>query len=159
MRQTFAKCLLEEMRVNNKIFFLTGDLGFGLFDDIFKEFPKRAINVGAAEQAMLDIAVGMAYDGKIPFCYSMPTFLLYRPFETLRTYINHENLNVKLVGSGRDLDYTHEGFSHHFTDVKGFLDQLPNIQQFWPMHKNAVEKMFKKMLTNNKPSFISLKRS
>ncbi len=158
MRRTFQETLLKEMLDNDSIYLLTGDLGYKMFDSHFAAFPDRAINVGAAEQAMLDIAVGLAHDGKIPFCYSITPFLIFRPFETIRTYINHENIPVKLVGSGRDEDYSHDGVSHWATDVNAYLKHCENIEQFWPKTKKSVPKMVRKMIANNSPSFISLKR-
>ena len=46
-RREFVNLLINEMNKNEKIFLLTGDLGFGLFDDIRKKFPNRFINVGS----------------------------------------------------------------------------------------------------------------
>lgn len=158
MRRSFADELQKQMRVNSKIFLLTADLGYKMFDEIRDEFKDRFINVGAAEQAMLDIAVGMAYDDKIPFCYSITPFLIYRPFETIRTYIDYENLPVKLVGGGRNEDYSHDGISHHATDVGLYLNQLKNIVQFWPNDKKEIKHIVGEMINNDKPSFISLAR-
>ena len=158
MRRVFADELLKHMDKDERIVLLTGDLGYKMFDEIREKYPNRFLNCGAAEQAMLDIAIGLTYGGKIPFCYSITPFLIYRPFEALRTYINHEKIPVKLVGSGRDKDYEHGGISHHAHDVKGFLDQFENIKQYWPMAKGAVPKMLRKMLADEGPSFISLRR-
>ena len=110
-RREFVNLLINEMNKNEKIFLLTGDLGFGLFDDIRKKFPNRFINVGSCEQLMIGLAVGLSYEGWIPLCYSITPFLLYRPFEFIRNYLNHELANVKLVGGGRDKDYKNLGFS------------------------------------------------
>src|SRR5690554_4733225 len=131
-RGWFGAELYEQMAKNSDIYLLVGDLGYKVFDRHFNMFPERCINTGASEQALLGIACGLALEGKIAVVYSITPFLLYRPFETLRTYINHENIPVKLIGSGRDTDYAHDGFSHDASDVKGFLDQLPNIKQYWP---------------------------
>lgn len=158
MRRTFADCLLEEMQFNKDIFLLMGDLGYKVFDAHIVSFPDRVINCGASEQMMLDVAVGLAQSGKIPFVYSITPFLLYRGFETLRTYINHENVNVKLIGSGRDKDYEIDGFSHDATDVKTILSTLPNIIQYWPSKKEEIKGMIQEMIINNKPSFLSLVR-
>jgi transketolase len=158
MRREFADILLEEMMFNKDIYLLCGDLGYKVFDAHIVSFPDRAINCGASEQMMLDVAVGLAQSGKIPFVYSITPFLLYRGFETLRTYINHESINVKLIGSGRDQDYEIDGFSHDASDVKTILSTLPNIVQFFPEKKEELKDIIKEMITNNKPSFLSLRR-
>ena len=158
MRRTFQETLLLEMKNDDKIFLLIGDLGYKMWDNHFKEFPDRTINCGASEQAMLDIAVGLAYDGKIPVCYSITPFLIYRPFETLRTYIDYEKLPVKLVGSGRNKDYSHDGVSHWADDIGLYLGQLNNIKQFWPKTKKDVEKMTHDFIYGRSPAFISLAR-
>ena len=158
MRRTFQETLLLEMKNDDKIFLLVGDLGYKMWDNHFKEFPERTINCGASEQAMLDIAVGLAYDGKIPVCYSITPFLIYRPFETLRTYIDYEKLPVKLVGSGRNKDYSHDGVSHWADDIGLYLGQLNNIKQFWPKTKKDVEKMTHDFIYGRSPAFISLAR-
>lgn len=159
MRRTFADELLKQMKANENIYLLTGDLGYKMWDEVRNTFPKRFINTGAAEQALLDISCGLALEGKIPFVYSITPFLIYRPFETLRTYINHEKIPVRLVGGGRDKDYEHDGWSHDATDVNGFLDQFENIRQYWPEDKETVARMCRLMVERDEPSFISLKRS
>src|SRR3990167_546756 len=100
-RGYFAYHLRQAMKENSAIYLICVDLGYKVFNELFVEFPDRVINSGAAEQAALDVAIGLALDGKIPFVYSITPFLLYRPFEALRTYINYEKIPVKLVGSGR----------------------------------------------------------
>ena len=104
MRRTFRDQLESEMRENDKITLLVGDVGYGLFDSTRKEFPDRVINAGASEQLMIGMAVGMAMEGIIPVAYSITPFVLYRPFEVIRNYVNEENIPVKLVGSGRNDD-------------------------------------------------------
>src|SRR3990167_9125355 len=93
----FADTLYDEMEKNKDIWVLTGDVGYGVLDDIQKYFPERYVNTGAAEQSLLDIGVGLALNGKIPICYSITPFLLYRAFETIRNYISFEKIPVILV--------------------------------------------------------------
>ena len=92
MRGWFSYELYKRMKRNKNIYVLTGDLGFGMLDYIKKDFPKRFINVGAAEHSMVNIAVGLALENKIVFVYSITTFLIYRAFESIRNYLNHENI-------------------------------------------------------------------
>ena len=81
MRKECASLLLESMVGNDDVRVITADLGFGILDQIRNAFPERFYNVGAAEQLMIGAAIGMAQEGVIPVCYSMSSFLLYRPFE------------------------------------------------------------------------------
>tara|TARA_Y100000401_G_scaffold37774_1_gene28391 strand:- start:94 stop:549 length:456 start_codon:yes stop_codon:yes gene_type:complete len=148
--------LINEMNKNEKIFLLTGDLGFGLFDDIRKKFPNRFINVGSCEQLMIGLAVGLSYEGWIPLCYSITPFLLYRPFEFIRNYLNHELANVKLVGGGRDKDYKNLGFSHWAEDDVKIISSLENIEIYKPEKMSS--EIFNDFIYNNKPSYINLIR-
>lgn len=156
MRQTFAKYLYDFLKKNPDAYFLTADLGMYIFDDVMK--LPNAINTGASEQAMLDIAIGLAYDGKKVVCYSITPFLLYRPFEAIRTYLNHEKLPVLLVGSGRDDDYKHDGFSHYAGDDSDILGQLKNIEIYKPKDNEELAEIMPTLLKFNKPSYLNLSK-
>lgn len=135
---------------------MTGDLGYGLWDAIKSEFPLRYINCRASEQAMLDIAVGIALEGNIPFVYSITPFLLYRPFEAIRIYLNHEKIPVKLVGSGRNGDYAASGFTHYCGGDRTVMKLFPNIKSYWPT-KEELPSLIDEVVYNNQPSYINLK--
>ena len=76
MRRRFQELLTEEMKKNEDIFLLVGDVGYRVFDHLREEFPGRVINPGAAEQLMIGMGVGLAMEGKIPVCYSITPFVL-----------------------------------------------------------------------------------
>lgn len=157
-RGFFPGALYNEMITNSGIWFVTADLGYKQFDRIRDDFPDRFLDCRASEQAMVGAAIGLALRGKIPFVHSMTSFVLYRPYEWIRNYIDHESIPVKLVGSGRDKDYSDDSFTHECEDAKRILDGFPNIVQFWPQTHADVEPMVKEMIANGKPSFISLTR-
>jgi transketolase len=154
----FARELYEQMCNNENIYLLVGDLGFGMFDPHFQDITERCINTGASEQSLIGIATGLALENKIPFVYSVTNFILYRPFEWIRNYLDHENIPVKLIGAGRNDEYDHDGYTHQCKDAKYILDIFPNIVQFWPTDKNQIKEMLTEMISNHKPSFISLQR-
>jgi transketolase len=157
-RGYFAYYLYLEMLKDPDIWVITGDLGYGMLDKIQQDFPERFINVGAAEQAMMGIAVGLAMQGKKPFVYSITTFLLYRPFETIRNYIDHEIIPVRLIGGGRDRDYSYDGYSHWAEDAPEVLKLFKNIRHLNPQVNEDCQAMVKMMVNENKPWFISLQR-
>lgn len=158
MRRMFADLLYEQMKVNDKIWLITGDLGYKMWDQIKRDFPDRFINVGAAEQAMMGIGVGLALEGKIPFIYSITTFLLYRPFETIRNYIDYEKIPVKLVGSGRDKDYAHDGISHWAEEDRQVMGLFKNIKSVWPEKAEELPEIVQSMIDDISPWYINLKR-
>ncbi len=98
MRKKFEQFLHAEMSTNKSIVLLTADLGYGLWDRIRIDYPHRFVNFGSAEQLMIGAACGMSRSGKIPFAYSITPFLLYRPYELIRNFLNKEKINVTLVG-------------------------------------------------------------
>ena len=156
VRKTFVSLLHEEMKENNNIVFVVGDLGYGHFDQIREEFPDRVINPGAAEQLMMGMSIGLAQEGKLVVCYSMTPFTLYRPFEFIRNYVNHEELPVKLVGSGRNDDYGLCGPSHFAWEDLDVMKALPNIDVYHPNTPDDID--VKKFLYSDSPAYINLQR-
>ena len=157
-RAHFADLIYKKMSKNKKIWIVVNDLGYKMWDKVRENFSDRFINVGAAEQAMMGIAVGLALSGKIPIVYSITTFLLYRPFETIRNYINYEKIPVKLIGGGRDKDYLHDGFSHWAEEDKEILSILKNIESVWPENNEDISQIVDEMIKKNKPWYVNLRR-
>ena len=158
MRRYFADILHQQMAQNKDIWVITADLGYKMWDGIRKDYPERFLNVGASEQAMMGLAVGLALEGKIPIVYSITPFLLYRTFETLRNYVNHEQIPVKLVGSGRDKDYKHDGFSHWAEEDKDILKILSNIEAHWPAVKEELPVLVDQMIARPVPFYLNLRK-
>jgi transketolase len=158
MRKAFAQLLYNEMSSNPNIYLITGDLGYGLWDKIRDEYPDRFYNVGSSEMAMMGVAIGLAMEGKIPYVYSITPFAIYRPFEMIRNYLDHEKIPVNIVGGGRDKDYGYLGFSHWSHDDKKIMSVFPNIISSWPEDDNELSSSFLYSLDKQLPTYINLKR-
>lgn len=158
MRKEFSEMLHQKMQTNKKIYLLTADLGYKMWDSIKRDYPNRFCNVGASEQLLVGAAIGLSYAGFVPIVYSITPFLLCRPFELLRTYVNYENINIKLIGSGRNKDYDHDGISHWATDDKDIVKLLYNIRGFHPENISELKEIFEKNIDSNLPVYINLKR-
>jgi transketolase len=158
VRKQFIESLHSCMAKDNNIVLILGDLGYGHFDKIRIDFPDRVYNSGAAELLMVGMAVGMALQGKIPICYSITPFVIFRPFEILRNYLDHEKIPVKLVGAGRDKDYGALGFSHWGIDDKTHMNSFKNIVKSWPKDSQAMKTQFNDLMYNNKPTYLNLSR-
>jgi transketolase len=158
MRKKFSNILHDKMGKDDRLFLLTGDLGYGLWDKIKIDFPDRFQDFGSSEQLMVAAACGLATEGHIPLVYSITPFVLYRPYEFIRNYINHEKIPVKLLGGGRDKDYGYLGFSHWAEDDKKTIANFDNITGYWPSDEKELEKVVDTFLFDGKPSYLNLKR-
>lgn len=157
MKKEFFNLIIELMKNNKDIYFISVGLGWPRTDEL-KQFGNRYVQTEAAEQTALDIAVGIAYSGKIPFVYTITPFL-YRGFETIRTYINYEKLHVCLIGAGRGDDYSKEdGYTHDATDITEILGTQRNIQQYYPADSEQMKLSVRDMIKRKGPSFLSLTR-
>ena len=156
MKKDFFDIMYKLMQENKNVTLLFCGLGYPRYDEFKKKFKDRAINTEASEQTALDIAVGLAYEGKIPFVYTITPFLL-RGFETIRTYINRENLHVVLIGAGRDEEYSkHDGYSHDERDIKEILGTQKNIVQYYPDNIDHLQHDIIEAIGNKKPNFINI---
>jgi transketolase len=158
MRKTFAQLLHAEMATNPDIYLITGDLGYGLWDKVRDDYPDRFYNVGSSEMVMMGAAIGLAMDKKIPYVYSITPFAIYRPFEMIRNYLDHEQIPVNIIGGGRDQEYGYLGFSHWSHDDKKIMSVFDNIKSFWPENEEEMAIIFNQTLTEKVPTYINLKR-
>ena len=81
LRDIFWGAVLEKFRQDDKLILLNNDQGFGLFEQLQKEFPQRVYNLGLGEQALVGMAAGLAKQGMKPLIHSISPFLIYRAFE------------------------------------------------------------------------------
>jgi transketolase len=146
------------MSENKDIYFITGDLGYGLWDRIRNDYPNRFYNVGSSEMAMMGMGIGLAMDGKIPFVYSITPFAIYRPFEMIRNYLDHESIPVIIVGGGRDCDYGYLGFSHWAEDDKKIMQSFENLRIMHPEDLNELQLNFNEIINTQKPTYLNLKK-
>ncbi len=157
MRRAFADLLYEEMAAR-PVAVIAADLGYGMWDRVRGRYPDRFFNVGAAEQCMIGLAVGLARGGMVSVCYSITPFLLYRSFELIRQYLSHEGVPVILVGSGRDRDYAHDGFTHWAEDDRTIMACLAGIDCLWPESIEDMRAALPDLLYSGRPAYLNLRR-
>jgi transketolase len=158
MRKIFAEMLFNEMSTNKDIYLITGDLGYGLWDKIRDTYPDRFYNVGSSEMVMMGMGIGLAMEGKIPYIYSITPFAIYRPFEMIRNYLDHEQIPVNVIGGGRDREYGYLGFSHWSDDDRRIMGVFDNVKTIHPETDEELEEAFKLSTTRTTPLYINLKR-
>lgn len=136
MRDVFIDALYEKMAENDKIFFLSADFGAPSLDKLRKDFKDRFINVGIAEQNLINTAVGLALENYVVYAYAIAPFITMRPYEQIRQNLaiasQTKTLNVNLIGVGAGLSYGLSGPSHHCLEDISIMRTLPNFMIFSP---------------------------
>jgi len=127
MRNAYLATLYNLARDNKDILALVADNGAIVYDKFRKDFPGQFLNFGIAEANMISVAAGLANCGKIPFCYTISSFLTMRAFEQIRVGLCLQNMNVKLAGIGAGFVYSNLGPTHHSTEDIAIMRALPNM--------------------------------
>lgn len=159
MRDAFINKIYQKMKYNKSIFFLTADFGAPSLDKLRKDFPDRFINVGIAEQNLVNVATGLALEGLTVYAYAIAPFLTMRAFEQIRNLSLHsklKNLNVNLIGVGAGLSYDVSGPTHHCLEDISIIRTLPNIHLFSPSDNMLVKNFIDYSINVKKPKYLRL---
>ncbi len=127
-RQSYGEALVELGRENPNVVVLDADLSGATKTSIFaKEFPKRFINVGIAEQNLMATAAGLASFGKIPYASTFAVFAAGRAYDQIRASICYPNLNVKICATHAGLTVGEDGATHQMLEDLSLMRTLPNM--------------------------------
>lgn len=127
MRTAFINTLLEKNSSDDRIVFLTADLGFMAVEPLRKVLGDRFINMGLAEANMIGVAAGLARAGFKPYVYSMIPFVTMRCLEHIRVSLCQNENKVILIGVGAGYSYGNQGASHHAVEDIGVMSSLPGM--------------------------------
>lgn len=158
MRRAFSDTLFQLAQEDERVIFLTGDLGFGVFDQFIEAFPDRYINVGVAEAQLVTCAAGLAMEGWRPFVYSIASFMTGRAFEPIRVAIGYHKLPVVVVGAGGGYTYASSGVTHHAKEDVALMSLIPGMSVLVPGDPGEVTSLMPQLLASNEPSYIRIGR-
>lgn len=129
----FGIALPEIAGENENVFVMTADLGIlsGL-TKFQKSFPDKYINMGIAEQNMLNVAAGLAKEGNCVFVTTYATFVTMRSFEQVRNNLGYMKYNVKIVGSSAGVAMGMSGNTHYAIEDISLMRSIPNVTVISP---------------------------
>lgn len=156
MRVEFAQAIIDQYNFQSQQVFLTGDLGYMALEQVSNTFGERFINAGVAEQNMVSMAAAMAYEGFIPWVYSISPFVTLRPYEQIRNDVCLHNLPVKLVGNGGGYGYGIMGATHHNLEDIAAMRVLPHMKVYLPLAGSDVADVVAMMLQDPSPNYLRL---
>ena len=123
--QLYSNTLLECMKNNDKLIAIVPGTGVGSYiESIHKEFPKRTIDVGIAEEYALTMSGGLAAGGYYPVISIYSTFL-QRAYDEISHDIARPGLNATILVDRAGL-VGNDGTSHQGIYDEAFLMSIPN---------------------------------
>ena len=136
MRDAFIGALCDRMATDSSIFFLAADLGAPALDRMRAEYPDRFINVGIAEQNLINVASGLALEGFTVYTYAIAPFITMRAYEQARVNLAISSqirpVNVTMIGLGGGVSYQVSGPTHHCLEDLAIMRLLPNMAVYCP---------------------------
>ena len=125
-QDVFGHTLVELAKQNDKIIGITPAMPTGSSMTYMMEaFPKRAIDVGIAEQHAVTLAAGMATQGMVVFCNIYSTFL-QRAYDQVIHDVALQNLPVIFCLDRAGL-VGEDGATHHGVFDIAYLNCIPNM--------------------------------
>jgi transketolase len=158
MRDVFIEQIYNRMVKDDNLFFVSADFGSPKLDNLREKFKDRFINVGIAEQNLINISTGLALEGFTVYAYAIAPFLTMRAYEQIRVNLSlHaqlKELNVNLIGVGAGLSYDVSGPTHHCLEDITIMRTLPNLTVFSPSDWVLAEAFVDYSIKIKKPKYL-----
>ena len=160
MRGSYGEALVELGKKNDKVVVLDADLAHATFTGTFqKEFPDRFFNVGIAEANLVDMSVGMAAMGYIPFCSTFALFGAGRAYEQIRNSVAYPKMNVKICCTHGGITVGEDGGSHQSIEDFALMRVIPGMTVVVPSDANETEKAVLAAAEHKGPLYMRIGRS
>ncbi|MGN0229062.1 MAG: 1-deoxy-D-xylulose-5-phosphate synthase [Muribaculaceae bacterium] len=125
-QDVFGKTLVELAQVDEKIVGITAAMPTGCSMTFMQEaFPKRAFDVGIAEEHAVTFSAGLAKDGMKPYCCIYSSFL-QRAYDEIIHDVALQNLPVTFCIDRAGI-VGEDGATHHGAFDLAYLNCIPNI--------------------------------
>jgi transketolase len=158
MRNNFAETFSALAEAHNLVL-ITGDLGFGVFDNLERSLPKHFFNAGITEQSMTSLSAGLSDTGWLPFIYSIANFPTFRNLEQIRNDIAYPNRHVVIVSVGAGLSYGTLGSSHFGLEDFAVMRSLPNMRILSPSDGQRAKLATSAAVEKKQPTYLRLGKS
>jgi len=159
VRGAFIGTLTKLASEDPSILLMTGDLGFGVFNEYREQLGGQFLNVGVAEQNLAGVAAGIALTGHHVFTYSIGNFPTLRCLEQLRNDVCYHEANVTVVTVGGGMAYGTLGPSHFALEDLAIMRVLPNMTVVAPGDPLEVRALVPQLKDLGGPSYLRLGRA
>lgn len=159
-RDSFIDVIYSELASNNNkdIIFMSADFGAIALDKLRNDYPKNFYHCGISEQAMIDVATGLALERKKVFVYAMAPFLSLRALEQIKCGPGIMNLPITLLSVGIGLGYADSGPTHYATEDYSCLRSIIGTNIYTASDPISASHIAKLLIKNPRFSYVRLDR-
>ena len=136
-RDIFIEEIYKAAKQDKDIYFLNADLGAQALDVFREEMPDQFIHVGISEQNMMDVAAGLALEGKKVYTYAMAPFVSLRCYEQIKVALASMKLPVTIIAVGVGYSYAPAGPTHYATEDVSCMRALAGIEILNPTDNHS----------------------
>ena len=157
-RDAFIEEVKKRLETDKDIYFLSADFGAAALDSLREMYPDNFIHCGISEQAMLDIATGLALQGKKVFCYAMAPFISLRAIEQIKCGPSMMNLPIAILSVGIGIGYADAGPTHYITEDFACMRSIINLNVYTLADASSARRLANQVLDNPELCYIRFDR-
>ena len=157
-RDGFIEEIYKALATDKDIYFLSADFGAAALDDLRIKYKDNFIHCGISEQNMIDVAVGLALEGKKVFCYAMAPFISLRALEQIKTGPGIMNLPITLISVGVGIGYADSGPTHYVTEEFACLRSIVGASIYTASDTQTARELARKLLAEPCFAYVRLDR-
>jgi transketolase len=157
-RDVFIQALYEKALVDKDIVFISADMGAPTLDQWAENLGEQFIAAGISEQNAINVAAGMAKEGKKVFVYMMASWFA-RCYEQIRYSCAMANNAITILGNGVALGYAPSGPAHEPNEDMALARTLLGIEVYSPSNENSTFQLVNLCLEKPQLRYIRLERS
>lgn len=159
-RQAYGEALARYGESNQDVVVLDADVSTSTLSSYFGlRFPDRFFNLGVTEASMVDVGVGIALGGKIPFVNTFAALLTLRACEQIRTCVAYARANVKLIGGYAGISDYKDGPTHFATNDVAVMRSLPGMAVIAPADNAEAAAMVPLVAEYDGPVYMRISRA
>ena len=157
-RDIFINTVLSAMDKDKDIYFLSADFGAPALDKLRQQHPNNFIHCGISEQAMIDVATGLALEGKKVFAYAMAPFISLRAIEQAKCGPGLMDLPICLLSVGVGLGYADAGPTHYANEDYSCARAVVGTTVYTAADAQTTEQIASELISFPKFAYVRLDR-
>lgn len=158
-REAFGETLVELAEEGLDVMAVDADLAGSTKTSVLGAYdPDRLVDVGIAEQNMIDVAAGLALTGRTVFTGSFAVFGTGRCYDQIRNTVCDSGLNVKVCPTHAGITVGEDGATHQMLEDITLMRVLPNMRVLVPADYWAAKAALRIAAATPGPVYVRLGR-